>query len=118
MLIGKLLKGVMGCQTFLPCKYNRNAQEGNSNKYYMNLLSKVGRIIISVIGFLIVWVFLPVFGIIGLYCHITGKVSRELEVGRIDARFLERLEFKLDENEWEVVKGIAERLKTKGYKNY
>lgn len=59
MLIGKLLKGVMSCQTFLPCKYNRNAQEGNSNKYYMNLLSKVGRIIISVIGFLIVWVFLP-----------------------------------------------------------
>lgn len=36
----------------------------------------------------------------------------------IDARFLERLEFKLDESEWEYVKGIAERLKTKGYRDY
>lgn len=49
---------------------------------------------------------------------LLGYIVRELEVGRIDARFLERLEFKLDENEWEVVKGIAERPKTKGYKNY
>lgn len=70
------------------------------------------------VGFLIVWIFLPVFSIIGIYYQITGKVPKKLQVGEIDARFLERLEFKLDESEWEYVKGIAERLKTKGYRDY
>lgn len=84
----------------------------------MNLLKSIWRIIISVFGFLIVWIFLPVFSIIGIYYQITGKVPKRLQVGEIDARFLERLEFELDESEWEYVKGIAERLKTKGYRDY
>lgn len=84
----------------------------------MNLLNKIWRITISVFGFLIVWIFLPVFSIIGIYYQITGKVPKRLQVGEIDARFLERLEFELDESEWEYVKGIAERLKTKGYRDY
>lgn len=84
----------------------------------MDILSKIWRIIISVFGFLIVWIFLPVFSIIGMYYQITGKVQKRLQVGEYDARFLERLEFKLDESEWEYVKRIAERLKTKGYRDY
>lgn len=68
----------------------------------MNLLKSIWRIIISVFGFLIVWIFLPVFSIIGIYYQITGKVPKKLQVGEIDARFLER----------------AERLKTKGYRDY
>lgn len=40
----------------------------------MDILSKIWRIIISVFGFLIVWIFLPVFSIIGIYYQITGKV--------------------------------------------
>lgn len=56
----------------------------------MNLISKIWRIIISVFGFLIVWIFLPVFSIIGIYYQITGKVPKRLQVGEIDARFLEK----------------------------
>ena len=84
----------------------------------MDILNKIWRIIISVFGFLIVWIFLPVSSIIGVYYQITGKVPKRLKVGEYDARFLERLESKLDESEWEYVKGIAERLKTKGYRDY
>ncbi len=84
----------------------------------MDILKSIWGIIISVFGFLIVWIFLPVFSIIGMYYQITGKVPKRLQVGEIDARFLERLEFKLDESEWEYVKGIAERLKAKGYRDY
>lgn len=84
----------------------------------MKIINNIRRIITVVFGFLVVWIFLPVFSIIGIYYQITGKVPKRLQVGEIDARFLERLEFKLDENEWEYVKGIAERLKTKGYRDY
>lgn len=66
----------------------------------MNLLKSIWRIIISVFGFLIVWIFLPVFSIIGIYYQITDKVPKRLQVGEYDARFLERLEFKLDEEYW------------------
>lgn len=84
----------------------------------MDILKSIWGIIISIFGFLVVWIFLPVFSIIGIYYQVTGKVPKRLQVGEIDARFLERLEFKLDESEWEYVKGIAERLKTKGYRDY
>ena len=33
----------------------------------MNLLKSIWRIIISVFGFLIVWIFLPMFSIIGIF---------------------------------------------------
>lgn len=70
----------------------------------MDILKSIWRIIILVFGFLIVWIFLPVFSIIGIYYQITGKVPKRLQVGEYDARFLERLEFKLDESEWELCK--------------
>ena len=50
----------------------------------MNILNKIWRIIISVFGFLIVWIFLPVFSIIGIYYQVTGKVPKKLQVGEYD----------------------------------
>ena len=86
----------------------------------MDILKSIWGIIISVFGFLIVWIFLPVFSIIGIYYQWKGKVppTRGRKAGEIDARFLDKLEFKLDEDEKEWAKSIANRLRTHGYGQY
>ena len=86
----------------------------------MKIINNIWRIIISVFGFLIIWIFLPVFSIIGIYYQWKGKVppTKGRKAGEIDARFFEKLEFKLDEYEKEWAKGIADRLRTHGYGQY
>lgn len=86
----------------------------------MKILVSIWEGIWALVSFLVTWIFLPVFTLIGLYLKWKGKLPtpKYKGVAGMDANFLEKIEFKLDEEEVELMKAIIERLRERGYGQY